>query len=59
MEFLLEQIAQSPKADQRKFAARHPQTPISVLETLIEDENRGVKDAAIFRLRQKPNSRLN
>ncbi len=59
VEFLLEQIAQSRQADKRKFAARHPKTPISVLETLIEDEDRGVRDAAIFRLQQRRDNRLN
>ena len=44
MEFLLEELAQSPKADKRKFAARHPKTPIAVLETLVKDEDRGVID---------------
>ncbi|MEM7556387.1 MAG: hypothetical protein AAF378_20265 [Cyanobacteria bacterium P01_A01_bin.84] len=59
IEFLLEQVAQSPKTDQRKFAARHPKTPIAVLETLVKDEDRGVRDAAIFRLQQRRNSKLN
>lgn len=53
VEFLLEQIAQSRKADRRKFAARHPETPTSVLEILVEDEDRRVQEAAIFRLQQK------
>ena len=53
IEFLLEQIAQSCKADKRKFAARHPKTPISVLETLVEDEDKGVREAAIVRLQQR------
>ena len=59
VEFLLEQISQSYKAEQRKFAARHSKTPTSVLETLVEDEDRGVRYAAIFRLQQRQDSRLN
>ena len=59
VEFLLKQIAQSRKVDKRKFAARHPKTPISVLETLVEDEDKGVREAAIFRLQQRQDSKLN
>lgn len=59
VEFLLEQIARSRKADKRKFVARHQKTPISVLETLVEDEDEGVKKTAIFRLQQRQDSRLN
>ncbi|MEM7595187.1 MAG: hypothetical protein AAF383_27435 [Cyanobacteria bacterium P01_A01_bin.83] len=59
VEFLLEGIAQSYKADRRKFVARHLKTPTSVLETLVKDEDQGVRDAAIFRLQQKQDSKLN
>ncbi len=53
LEYILERQSNSPHICDRKFVARHSKTPKHILEKLTQDENRGVRDAAKYRLEQR------
>ena len=56
LENILNRKAKSFDVGDRKFVARYPQTPISLLEILAQDKDAGVRKAAQYRLEQFNNS---
>ncbi|MEL6930160.1 MAG: hypothetical protein AAFO95_16205, partial [Cyanobacteria bacterium J06600_6] len=56
LENILNRKATSFQISDRKFAARYPHTPISLLEKLAQDKDYGVRRAAQYRLEQYNNS---
>ena len=56
LENILNRKAKSFYISDRKFTARYPHTPISLLEKLAQDKDAGVRKAAQYRLEQYNNS---
>ena len=53
LEYLLERQSGSRHTCDRKFVTRHPKTPAHILEKLTLDKDRGIRDAAKYRLEQR------